>query len=296
MRYLVTGSAGLIGNNLVSVLEKSGKTVYSCFNNIKPQYGIPVKLDLLNFDEISKVFNDVQPDIVIHLAALTDVEKCEEEPELANSINVKATEIIAKESATLQSYLIYLSTDYVFDGKTGMYSEIDITNPLNQYGKTKLFGEKAITTFTKKYTILRTSTPFGTHSHKKTFPIWLLENIQNNKKINVLEDQFTSPTFVPNLNKMILEIVSRNLEGLFHLSGSSKISRYEFAKKILKALKLDDSLLIPVKTNSMHWKACRPLDSSLDISKIYPLLTTKPLSIEASLENFLPELRNSFSL
>ena len=296
MKYLVTGSAGLIGSNLVSELVKSGKTVYSCFNKIKPQSGIPVKLDLLNFDEISKVFDDVQPDIIIHLAALTDVEKCEEEPRLANSINAEATEIIAKESKTLQSYLIYLSTDYVFDGKKGMYGETDITNPLNQYGKTKLSGEKAITSFAKKWTIIRTSTPFGTHPSKKTFPIWLLENIQNNKKINVLEDQFTSPTYVPNLGKMIVEIVSRNLEGLFHLSGSSKISRYEFAKKILKILDLNDSLLIPTKTNSMPWKACRPLDSSLDVSKIYPLLTTKPLSIEASLENFLPELKDSFSL
>lgn len=296
MRYLVTGSAGLIGNNLTAALEKSGKTVYSCYDEIKPQFGIPVKLDLLNFDKISDIFNDIQPDIIIHLAALTDVEKCEEEPELANSVNAKATEIIAKESTTLQCNLIYLSTDYVFDGKKGMYDETDLTNPLNQYGKSKLSGENNVMSFAKKWTILRTSTPFGTHFSKKTFPIWLLENIKNNQDINVLEDQFTSPTYVPNLSEMILEIASKNLEGLFHLSGSSKISRYDFAKKILKILNLDDSLLNPVKTNSMPWKASRPLDSSLDVSKIYSILNTKPLSIEASLDDFLPELKDSFSL
>lgn len=296
MRYLVTGSSGLIGNNLTAILEKYGNAVYSCYNEIKPQFGIPIKLDLLNFDEISDIFNHVQPDIVIHLAALTDVEKCEKEPELANSINAKATEIIAKESTTLQCNMIYLSTDYVFDGKKGMYDETNLTNPLNQYGKSKLSGEKNVLSFAKKWTILRTSTPFGTHTNKKTFPIWLLENITNNQEVDVLEDQFTSPTYVPNLSKMIFEIASKNIEGLFHLSGSSKISRYEFAKKILKMLNLDDSLLNPVKTNSLSWKARRPLDSSLDVSKIDSILNTKPLSIEASLNNFLPELKDSFSL
>ena len=285
MKYLVTGSAGLIGNQLVHDLEKSGEIVYSCYNNTESFFGIPIQLDLLDLEGIHKIFKKIQPDIIIHSAALTDVEKCEVEPKLANSLNVKATEIIAKETERLGSYLIYLSTDYIFDGKKGLYNETDFPNPLNHYGKTKLAGEKTIETNTSKWSIIRTSTPFGTNSSKKTFPVWLLENLQKNKEVNILEDQFTSPTYVPNLSKMILEIVTRNLEGFFHLAGSTRISRFEFAKLIAKKLNLDSSLLNPVKIDTMLWNATRPLDSSLDISKINSILRTKPFTIEKSLDD-----------
>jgi dTDP-4-dehydrorhamnose reductase len=286
MKYLVTGSAGLIGNQLVYDLEKSGEIVYSCYNDVKPLYGIPIHLNLLNLKDITKIFKKIQPDIVIHCAALTDVEKCEIEPELANLLNVKATEVIAKEVEKICSYLVYISTDYVFDGKKGLYKETDLTNPLNNYGKSKLLGEKIIEHNNSKWSIIRTSTPFGIHSFKKTFPIWIYENLKINKKINVLEDQFTSPTYIPNLSKMILEIILRSLEGIFHLSGSTKISRFEFAKMIVSKLNLDSSLLNPVKIDTMHWKAMRPLDSSLDISKIDTVLNTKSLPIEKSLDDF----------
>jgi len=230
MKCLVTGSAGLIGSQLVFDLEQSGQTVYSCYNKTKPLHGIPIKLDLLNLEEISKTFQKLQPDTVIHLAALTDVEKCESEPKLADSINTKATEQIAKEAEQIECFLVYLSTDYVFDGTKGLYDETDSPNPINHYGKTKLNGEKAVENKDAKWSIIRTSTPFGNHLTKKTFPVWVIENIKKNKTLNLLEDQFTSPTYVQNLSKMILEIVDRNLEGFFHLSGSTRISRYDFAK------------------------------------------------------------------
>ena len=296
MKYIVTGSAGLIGSQLVNDLEKSGEIVYSCYNNVKPLCGIPTKLNLLNLEDIHKFFKKIQPDVIIHSAALTDVEKCEVEPKLANSINVKSTEIIAKEAENLDSYLMYISTDYVFDGKKGSYRETDLTNPLNHYGKTKLSGEKIIKDKTSKWSIIRTSTPFGTHSFKKTFPVWVFENLKNNKKINVLEDQFTSPTYVPNLSKMILEIITRNLEGFFHLSGSTKISRFEFAKIVLEKFNLDSSLLNPVKIDSMPWKAHRPIDSSLNISKINTILKTKSYTIKQSFDDYTLQSADSFSL
>lgn len=296
MKYLVTGSAGLIGSQLVRDLEKSGETVYSCYNNMKPVNGIPTKLNLVNLEDISKIFKKIQPDVVIHSAALTDVEKCEMEPKLANSINVKSTEIIAKEAENFDSYLMYISTDYIFDGKKGSYKETDLTDPLNQYGKTKLSGEKTTEHNCSKCSIIRTSTPFGTHSFKKTFPVWIFENLNNNNKINVLEDQFTSPTYVPNLTKMILEIIERKLEGVFHVSGSTKISRFEFAKIIATKLNLDSSLLKPVKISTMPWKATRPIDSSLDVSKINTILKTKSYTIKQSIDDYTLEFEDSFSL
>ena len=296
MKYLVTGSAGLIGNQLVHDLEQSGEIVYSCYNNMKPVYGIPTKLNLLNLEDIHKIFKKFQPDVIIHSAALTDVEKCEVESELANLLNVKSTEIIAKEAENLGSYLMYISTDYVFDGKKGSYKETDLTNPLNQYGKTKLSGEKIIEDKTSKWSIIRTSTPFGIHSFKKTFPVCIYENLKINKKINILDDQLTSPTYVPNLSKMILEIITRNLEGFFHLSGSTKISRFEFAKIVLEKFNLDSSLLNPVKIDSIPWKAHRPIDSSLNISKINTILKTKSYTIKQSFDDYTLQSADSFSL
>lgn len=296
MKYLVTGSAGLIGSQFVSDLEQSGRSVYSCYNDAKPSHGIPIKLDLLNIQEISTTLQKFQPDVIIHLAALTDVEKCELEPKLAYSINTKATEQIVKDAEQIGCFLIYLSTDYVFDGKNGMYKETDPTNPINQYGKTKLDGEKAVEKCKSPWAIIRTSTPFGNHLTKKTFPIWVIENLQKNKTLSILEDQFTSPTYVPNLTEMILDVISHNLVGFFHLSGSTRISRYRFAQMIADKLNLDKSLLKPVKMNEMTWKANRPLDSSLDVSKADLILNKKPLSVEYSLHDYLSQLKDSFSL
>ena len=296
MKYLVTGSAGLIGSQLVFDLVQSGQTVYSCYNETKPLHGIPIKLDLLNLKEISKTIKKFHPDLIIHLAALTDVEKCESESKLAYLINTKATEQIAKEAKHLGCFLIYLSTDYVFDGRKGMYDENDSTNPINCYGKTKLDGEKAVESSNTQWSIIRTSTPFGNHLTKKTFPVWIIENLQKNKTLDLLDDQFTSPTYVPNLSKMIIDIANHNLLGFFHLSGSTRISRYDFAKLIVEKLGLDNSLIKPVKMNTMSWKAKRPLDSSLSVSKADSILTEKPFSIEQSLHDYIPQLIDSFSL
>jgi dTDP-4-dehydrorhamnose reductase len=184
----------------------------------------------------------------------------------------------------------------VFDGKKGLYTETDFPNPLNHYGKTKFAGEKYVENNNTKWSIIRTSTPFSVSSSKKTFPVWIFENLKKNIKLNILEDQFTSPTYVPNLSKMILEIISRNLEGFFHLAGSTRISRFEFAKKIVENLDFNPSFLNPVKLNSMPWKSKRPLDSSLDVSKANAILTTKPISIDDCLDEYIAQLKYSFSL
>jgi dTDP-4-dehydrorhamnose reductase len=291
LKFLVTGSAGLVGQQVVKYLSKSNQ-VFSCYNESKPEYGDSVKMDLKNYEMISSVLTEIKPDVVIHLGAMTGVDLCEKEKTSASEINTKATEIIAKECSKLNSFLVYVSTDYVFDGNFGMYKEDDVANPLGFYGKSKLEGEKAVQNFSTNWCIARTSTPFGLHPTKKSFPMWVIENLQKQKQIDVLIDQFTSPTYIPNLSRMLIEISERRITGIIHAAGASKISRYQMASMVSDKLNLDGTLLKQISMNKMKWVAQRPKDSSLDVSRASSILNEKPQKIDQSLNLFIDEMKS----
>jgi len=289
MKFLVTGSAGLIGSQVVQDLENQNHTVYSCYHTTKPTHGIPIQLDLTDSEKIIQALQETKPDRIIHLAAMTNVDLCETEKELATLLNLNATETLAKQASKQNIFFVYVSTDYVFDGIQGMKKEDDTTNPLGFYGKSKLEGELSLNNLASGWCIARTSTPFGIHQTKKSFPLWVKENLESKKEIPVLVDQFTSPTYVPNLSKMLIEITTKQITGIIHLAGASRISRYELANMVCDKLNLDKSLLIPTKTDEMNWKAQRPKDSSLDVSYAAEILEEKPQKIEQSLELFFSE-------
>jgi len=291
LKVLVTGSAGLVGQQVVKDLSNTHQ-VFSCYNKLKPEYGDSVKMDLKNREMISSILTEKKPDIVIHLGAMTGVDLCEKEKTSASEINTKATEIIAKECSKLNSFLVYVSTDYVFDGNLGMYKEDDVTNPLGFYGKSKLEGEKVVQNFSTNWCIARTSTPFGLHPTKKSFPMWVIENLQKQKQIDVLIDQFTSPTYIPNLSRMLIEISERRITGIIHAAGASKISRYQMASMISDKLNLDGTLLKQISMNKMKWVAQRPKDSSLDVSRAISILNEKPQKIDQSLNLFINEMKS----
>jgi len=291
LKFLVTGSAGLVGQQVVKYLSKSNQ-VFSCYNESKPEYGDSVKMDLKNYEMISSVLTEIKPDVVIHLGAMTGVDLCEKEKTSASEINTKATEIIAKECSKLNSFLVYVSTDYVFDGNFGMYKEDDVANPLGFYGKSKLEGEKAVQNFSTNWCIARTSTPFGLHPTKKSFPMWVIENLQKQKQISVVIDQFTSPTYIPNLSRMLIEISERRITGIIHAAGASKISRYQIASMVSDKLNLDGTLLKQISMNKMKWVAQRPKDSSLDVSRASSILNEKPQKIDQSLNLFIDEMKS----
>ena len=288
----MTGSAGLVGRQVVKDLSKSNQ-VFSCYNESKPENGDSVKMDLKNYEMVSSVLTEIKPDVVIHLGAMTGVDLCEKEKTFASEINTKATEIIAKECSKLNSFLVYVSTDYVFDGNFGMYKEDDVANPLGFYGKSKLEGEKAVQNFSTNWCIARTSTPFGLHPTKKSFPMWVIENLQKQKQIDVLIDQFTSPTYIPNLSRMLIEISERRITGIIHVAGASKISRYQMASMVSDKLNLDGTLLKQISIDKMKWVAQRPKDSSLDVSRASSILKEKPQKIDQSLNLFIDEMKST---
>ena len=293
MKFLVTGSAGLIGSQIVKDLVQKNHTTYSCYHDKKPLQGIPTHLDLSDENQIIEILQEIKPDRIIHLAAMTGVDLCEAEKELATLINTKATEILAKQAAKQKIFFLYVSTDYVFDGINGMKKEDDPSNPLGFYGKSKLEGELVLNKLASSWCIARTSTPFGIHPTKKSFPLWVKENLEVKKEIPVLIDQFTSPTYVPNLSKMLIEITIRQIIGIIHVSGATRISRYALAELVADKLHLDKIFLIPTKTDNMNWNAQRPKDSSLDVSFATETLNEQPQKIEQSIELFINELNSN---
>lgn len=289
MKFLLTGSTGLVGRQVTKDLTEENHEVYSCYYDQKPEHGNPIHLDLTNLSSIESVINQVKPDVIVHLAAMTDVDGCEDQKDLALLVNAQATEKLAKQAALQNAFFLYVSTDYVFDGTKKLWNENDKPNPLGNYGKSKLEGENKIQNLASSWCIARTSTPFGIHPKKKSFPLWVVENLKSKKEINVLVDQFTSPTYVPNLSKMLIEISEKQLLGVYHVSGASRISRYEFAELISEKLNLDKKLLKPISMDEMKWKAKRPKDSSLDVSKATYILNEKPQKIEDALDSFINE-------
>jgi len=288
LKFLVTGAAGLIGNQLTKDSSKSNE-VFSCYNQSKPEFGIPINMDLQNHEIISDVFSKVKPDVVIHLGAMTSVDLCETNELTAVDINSKATELIAKQCSEYDSFLIYVSTDYVFDGEIGMYDEDHKPNPLSIYGKSKYDGEKAVQSFASNWCIARTSTPYGIHVTKKNFPTWIIDTVKHKKEVNIVSDQFTSPTYVPNLSKMLMEISEKKINGIIHTADTTRISRYNMAELIFDKFNLDKTLLKPVTTDEMNWVAKRPRDSSLNVTKVSSILDNKPQSLEESLNQFFDE-------
>jgi len=288
-RFLVTGSAGLIGYQVTKDLVQQGDTVYAGYNKAEPNNGIPVKMDLLNQEQLNEVIEKTKPSAIIHLAAQTNVDLCETQKELALKMNADATKTIAKQAAKIKAFFVYVSTDYVFDGIKGLKKEEEKTNPVDYYGETKLQGENAVRSFASAWCIARTSTPYGMHKSKTSFPVWVAKNILEKNKINVVVDQFTSPTYVPNLSRMLIEVATRQITGLIHLAGATRISRYDMAKMVADKLNLDESFLGAAHMSDMKWTAKRPMDSSLDVSKAASILNEKPYTVEEGLDQFVKE-------
>lgn len=291
MKFLVTGSAGLVGRQVVKDLLKSYTDVYSCYHNSKPEDGIATQIDLADQNSILKTVETVKPDVIIHLAAMTNVDQCETEKDLATKLNARSTAVLSEQAKKHDTFLVYVSTDYVFDGKTGMKKEEDKTDPVDYYGQSKLEGEKAVQEIASSWCIARTSTPYGMHPKKKSFPLFVAQSLQAKIPIDVVTDQYTSPAYVPNLSRMLIEISSRKIQGIIHLAGATRISRYNMAELVAEKLSLDKNLLRPTGMAAMNWTAKRPMDSSLDISKATSLLKEKPMSVNQGLDLFIEELK-----
>ena len=285
INILIIGGSGQVGSNLIKSFSKSEHQsnfqVFATYNQHKTE-GLDF-LDITDKNSIRKIFEKYKPNIVIQTSALTYVEQCEEDKELANKINVIGIQNVVDLCKEFNSKMVYISTDYVFDGKNGPFSEDDTPNPLNHYGKTKLEAEKIVKTL-KNFLVIRSAWINDINSKSKNFVMQVIHSVNTGKVMRVANDQFGHPTLASNLAEIIIELIMLDKNGVYHVAGSSYVSRYNQALEVTKAFGLDSSLIKSVTTEELNLKATRPLNVNLNLEKIKSVISQKILSLNEQLD------------
>ncbi|MBL1230760.1 dTDP-4-dehydrorhamnose reductase [Enterococcus sp. BWB1-3] len=254
---LITGGNGQLGTELRHLLDEQG------LEYISTDAG---EMDITNLEETKAFISEVKPELIYHCAAYTAVDKAEDEgKELDEKINVDGTKNVAEAAEAVGAVLVYISTDYVFDGtkKDGLYQTDDQTNPQNEYGRTKLLGEQIVQETMSKYYIIRTSWVFGKYGHNFVFTMQKLAETRD--QLTVVDDQFGRPTWTRTLAEFMLFVIQEKADyGVYHLSNENSCSWYEFAKEILKDTDVE---VLPVDSTQFPQKAKRPQYSVMDLRK-----------------------------
>lgn len=248
MKILVTGFTGYVGR-IISDYFGNDHEIFGT-SSACPETERNFRCDLRNEYEVKALSEKIQPDIVIHAAGQKDISFCENNPEAAYAINSHATAHVAKAFGE-SSRIIYISTDYVFDGNRGNYSEDDVTAPLTMYGKSKLLGEQQGATIAgDNFSVIRTAALYNEHSK---FIEYLTDNLSQGKSVSCFTDTYYSPTYYVDLLTAITSLLgNRNERQIFHVSGS-RASRYEFASFVAKAYNYDAALVLPEPHSSQNW-------------------------------------------
>ena len=250
-----------------------------------------IPCDITNREQVKKIVYDFCPDYIVNAAAFTNVDKSETEREQAWKVNVKAVEYIAEAARVIDAHLIHISSDYIFNGKNGPYSENTIPNPIGYYGRTKLASENVLKISGAIYTILRTNVLYGTAPDSRPdFVKWVVESLRNKKNIRIVIDQINNPTFIDDLVQAISKIIEFGRTGIYHIGGREFLSRFEFTNIIADYFHLDKSLVTPITTEELNQRAKRPLKSGLITLKAETELGYKPHLIPEALEEMKREL------
>jgi dTDP-4-dehydrorhamnose reductase len=285
MRIFVTGGSGMLGHCLMRLAAAQHRVFGSYHSHPVAIDGCSLSpLDITNEVEVRSRFSSVQPDVIIHTAALTDVDECEKFPDKARRINSDGTAIVARAAQALGASLVYISTDYVFDGSTGGYRETDTPNPVNAYGSSKLLGEKYASENCARVSIIRT-TMFGL---KLSPQIGMMESmvaaLRDGKPMTRFVDQDFTPLYTGHLSEVIIRMAQLAVTGVFHVGSANKVSRLEFSKQVAEVFALSDSNIYPGPFRQIEGLARRPQDTSLICKKI-----------TAQLEMELPGVREGLS-
>lgn len=293
MKILITGARGLLGSNLALLYSKNHEVIATGVN--KPDFSFckNYELDITKEGDMNLIRKE-RPDLLVNCAALTNVDFCEDHPDIARKLNVDGVRNLAKICKENSVYLIHISTDAVFDGKKGNYSENDAPNPINVYGKTKLEAEEAIKKIGGKYSIIRTNIYGWNHEEKFSLAEWMLDKLEKKEQFNAFTDITFTPILTTNLGEALIEVYRNKITGLINIAGSESCSKYHFAKKVASVFKEEESLIKSSSSDDFSFKAKRAKNMSLNTDKARNLLKTKLLNVEDGLKEFKSLRENGF--
>ena len=284
-RILITGASGMLGAELCLSLQNN----FDIYSYEKSSARNSKGLDITNIDEVNSAIAFVKPDIIINCAAFTNVDNAEMYKTKAREVNVVGLSNILK-TCLKDVKIIHISTDYIFDGSKGNYLESSIKNPLNYYGKTKLEAENYLVGSNYNYLILRPNVLYGNNLKSSNFFSWVMNSLLVNKNINIVDDQLSNPAYIPDFVSVIQDSILLDYSGISHFGSEDVISRYDFAMKICKYFNLDHKLIKSLRTSDLNQIAKRPLNTSLNCSKIESDLDINLYSTNYSLERIKTSL------
>lgn len=272
---MITGSNGLLGQKLVKLfLEKPGYEIHALSrgpNRLDDKKGyLYYDIDLLDNDKLTTVLTQILPDVIIHTAAMTNVDACELQQEECDRMNIEVVANILAYCDKKDTYLVHLSTDFIFDGEKGsIYKEEDIANPVNYYGLSKWKSELMIQESNVPHAILRTILVYGLvdGNDRSNIVLWVKNSLEANKEIRVVTDQLRMPTYAEDLAEACWLAVESEAKGVFNVSSNELMSIYEIALAVADAFALDKKLIHPVVTSALSLPAKRPLSTGFDLNK-----------------------------
>jgi dTDP-4-dehydrorhamnose reductase len=264
MKILVTGASGLLGSRLYEILSKNHE-VAGTYMSKKADMLYP--LDITNFRAVEDMLKTTRPDFVVHTASFVNVDKAEIQKDIAREINQNGTLNIAKACAKNSSRLVYISSDFVFEGNPNiLYNEESPTNALNFYGQTKLAGEEIVRETIEKPLIIRPALLYGNDTNtKSSFITSVVEKLRKGEKFLADNSIIKYPTLTDDVSYAIKALIEKGESGIYHISGKEGLTKFEWAKKIARAYRLDDKLIVPIEESAI---AKRPKNARLDSSKL----------------------------
>jgi dTDP-4-dehydrorhamnose reductase len=286
---LITGGSGFLGGNLVAIAAVLAETYFTYHSSPYPtdRSGSAICMDVTDPAQTEKIVEEISPAVIIHAAAVTDASCCEEHQHEAWDVNVVGTRNVASAAERVGARLIYASTDMVFSGGDSFYSENDTPNPTHLYGKTKLKGEQIVQSLSSNYCIARIALVYGCSANKaKCFTEAIVERVGRGESVCLFVDEYRTPVYAKNLCNALLELVEReDLQGIYHLAGPERLSRFEFGLKLAEIFGLDPNLLVPVSVDDVAFAYDRPRDCSLNHDKAASMLSTRFWNVEESLND-----------
>lgn len=288
-KIFITGSNGLLGQKLVQQLVAQNE--YIVYASSRGQSRLPgtgfkyVSLEITDPEQVADIIQDIKPDIIIHGAAMTNVDQCEQNQEACFDVNVNATRYLVEAAEAVKAHFIFVSTDFIFSGEKGPLDEAEEATPVNYYGETKSLGEQIVMKSKTKWTIARTVLVFGiSHDMSRTnIILWVKSSLESGKEIQVVDDQFRTPTLAEDLAAGCILIANQGATGIFNISGSDFLTPFEMAHLTADYFQLDKALIKRADSKTFSQPAKRPLRTGFNIEKARKQLGFEPKTFQSAI-------------